>query len=201
MKKTTVLSVFISIVILAGCGTTHDPKSQNFRDVRPFKVKLEVQGDELINDRRPNDRCTKFDQDLKKGCFVAAEGEMLELEFKLKHQSDGKEWRFTKIMICAGTTKPRELSQCALNPDQRADWLVAANNEVALMPASGIVDLAKFADKLRVFSVRDFNWLVGDYVYSIQACEEGKTDENCDEDDDCPCVWMDPGGTNNGRNR
>lgn len=197
MKKTVIFSMFMSAVVLSACVTSRDSRFEIFTltqtGVKPFKVKLSVDGNVLTNNKTVNNDCTSFGTDLKKGCFVAEEGEMLELEFKLQ-QPGGKNWRFTKVLICAGTTTPNPLSDCALDPDQRADFLVVANNQVALMPANGTVDLTGFGETLRVFTVRDFNWLEDDYVYKIQACEEG----SLDPDD---CAWADPGGTNRGRGR
>jgi hypothetical protein len=198
VKKKTLFNMFISVVVLGGCSTTADHQFELYTNfttgVKPFKVNLEVKDGNLINDRHSNTNCANFAPKLRKGCFVAEFGEMLELKFALKHRSDNKKWRFAKLQICAGTTKPIPSSSCSLNPDQQADWLVVANNEVTLMPSNGTVDLTQFADELRIFSVRDFNWHKGDFTYRIQACEEEKT-----ADDDC--VWMDPGGTNNGRGR
>jgi len=200
MKK-LMIGMFISVVILAGCGTTRDNQLEIYTNlttgVKPFKVKLIAEGGQLkVRERGPNSKCTKFAEKLRTGCFIAEEGEMLELKFTLQHNSEGKKWRFATVKICAGTSKPDpdEPSECTLDADQQADFLVVANNKVACMPSDGTVDLTGFTDQLRVFSVRDFNWHVGDYVYLIQACEEGSTDPD-------DCVWMDPGGTNNGRGR
>lgn len=200
MKK-LMISIFISVVVLAGCSTISDHQFETYINfttgVKPFKVKLKAEGGELvILERGPNEKCTEFSSKLRKGCFIAEEGEMLELEFKLTPNSEDEKWRFTKVKICARTTKPDpdEPSECTLDADQQADFLVVANNEVALMPSDGTIDLTDFADKLRIFSVRDFNWHVGEYVYLIQACHEGTIVP-------ANCVWMDPGGTNKGRGR
>ncbi len=198
MKKTMIFSTLMSVAMLGGCGTNGDFQSNLFTlvqtGVKPFKVKLTVDGDELTNDKGFNSDCTEFAEKLRKGCFVAESGEMLELEFKLKQPGGRVKWRFTKVMVCAGTAKPTGGNPCSLDSDQRADWVVVANNEVALMPPDGTIDLTAFSQQLRVFSVRDFNWHSGNYTYKIEACEEGST-----APDDC--AWMDPGGTNKGRGR
>jgi hypothetical protein len=197
MKKTVIFSMFMSAVVLSACALSRDSKFEIFTltqtGVKPFKVKLSVDGNELRNDKTVNIECTSFGANLKKGCFIAEEGEMLELEFKLK-QPGGPNWRFTKVLICAGTTAPNPLTDCALDPDQQADFLVVANNQIALMPPNGTIDLTDFGDTLRVFTVRDFNWFADDYVYKIQACKEGSL-----LPDDC--AWADPGGINKGRGR
>ncbi len=203
MKKSMVASTFLVAALVSGCGTLRDvgPDDYNFpiftliqTGVKPFKVRLEVEGQELVSDKGFNSDCTAFDEKLRKACFVAEIGEMLELEFRLQQPGGGTHWRFTTVMICAGTEKPEEMADCSLTPEQQADFLVEANDTVALFPSDGTIDLTQFSEQLRVFSVRDFNWLAHDYVYWIEACEEGSTAED-------DCAWMDPGGSNKGRGR
>jgi hypothetical protein len=85
-----------------------------------------------------------------------------------------------------------------LTPDQQDEWLVIANSQLALMPSTGTIDLTAFSEELRRFIVVDINGQHDHYVYNIQACKEGFTqeDETTDEPD---CAWMDPGVTNRGR--
>lgn len=191
MKKFLIFSMFISIVLLSGCRTF--VTFTTIQQVKPFKVQLAVVGSELTNDKSRNANCTAFANPLKKGCFVADKGDVLELEFKLKRNAEGKKWRFTKLMICSGTTKPTALNPCSLNATQRAEWLVNVKKQFALMPADGTVDLTTFSATLRLFSVLDVNGHAGDYVYNIQTCPEGLPIIEAN------CAWMDPGGTNRGR--
>jgi len=196
MKKSMIFSTFISVALLSGCSafSTHTTFAKIQQKVKPFKVRLEVAEGELTNDRTPNAGCTAFANPLRKGCFVAEKDEVLELEFRLKRKAERKKWRFTKLMICAGTNKPIPMNTCALNDTQKAEWLVNAKKQFALLPDNGTVDLTTFSDKLRVFSVLDVNGHPGDYTYNIQACPEGLPIIEAN------CVWMDPGGKNNGRN-
>ena len=190
MKRAIIYSTFLSVALLSGCSTMFT--LTKIQLVRPFKVKLTAAGGELTNDKVRNTKCTAFADPLKKGCFVAEKGEVLELEFKLKKRSERANWRFTRLMICAGTEKPTALNPCSLNATQQAEWLVVAKEQFALMPSDGTVDLTEFSDTLRVFTVADINGHVDDYVYKIQACKEGSLLP-------ADCVWMDPGGTNKGR--
>ena len=197
MKKAVLFSTFMSVALLTGCCASDDYQTDSSKltstGVKPFKVTLIV--NTSTNELTPKDRginpdCSpKFDDKLKKACFVAEVGEMLEMEFRLQQPSGATKWRFTKVMICSGTTKPND---CSLTPSQRADFVIEANNEVELMPGNGTIDLTSFSQQLRVFSIRDFNWLEHNYIYKIEACKEGSTDKD-------DCVWMDPGGTNKGR--
>ncbi len=187
MKKAIIYITFMSVVLLSGCTSFTMTRIQK---VKPFKVMLTAQGGVLTNNRGTNANCTSFkDPILKKGCFVADKGEVLELEFKLKKRSEGANWRFTELKICAGTVKP---TTCSLNATQRAEWMVIASLRFALMPADGTVDLTEFSDTLRLFTVLDINGHAGNYVYKIQACKEGSLLT-------ADCVWMDPGGSNKGR--
>lgn len=190
MKKSLIFSIFMSVALLSGCSTIST--FALIKGVKPFKVKLTADGGELTNDKVRNINCTPFADTLKKGCFVADKGDVLVLEFKLKKRADGANWRFTKLMICAGTAKPTAMNPCTLNPQQQAEWLVGAKRELALLPVNGTVDLTLFSEKLRLFTVLDINGHAGDYVYNIQACKEGLTAP-------ADCVWMDPGGKNKGR--
>jgi hypothetical protein len=185
-----IYSTFMSVALLSGCSTMFT--FTKIQPIRPFKVMLTADGGELTNDRGPNSNCTEFADPLKKGCFVAAIGEVLELEFRLKRRADGANWRFAKLMICAGTEKPADPGDCSLTAKQQAEWLVVAERQLALIPSDGTVDLTDFSDTLRVFTVVDINAHEFDYVYNIQACKEGSLSET-------DCVWMDPGGTNRGR--
>lgn len=193
MNKSMIFSTLISGALLSGCSSfsTHTALA-TIQHVKPFKVKLVVVGGELTNDKMPNAKCTTYANPLKKGCFVAGVGEVLELEFKLTRRAEGKNWRFTKLMICAGTTKPADPTLCTLDAIQQAEWLVNAKKQFALMPGNGTVDLTTFSDKLTIFSVLDINGHPGDYTYNIQACPEGNYVE-------ADCAWMDPGGMNKGR--
>ena len=185
-----IYSTFMSVALLSGCSTMFT--FTEIQPVKPFKVKLTADGGELTNDKVPNNKCIAFAEPLKKGCFVAAKGEVLELEFKLKRRAEDANWRFAKLMICAGTEKPTESNECSLNAKQQAEWLVVAERQLALMPSDGTVDLTDFSDTLRVFTVVNINAYEGDYVYNIQACKEGSLLP-------ADCVWMDPGGSNKGR--
>ncbi len=199
MKKAVLFSTFMSVALLTGCCADDDyalkgPKSTS-TGVKPFKVTLTVNSEtnELTaKDKGINPDCSpKFDDKLKKACFVAEVGEMLEMEFRLQQPPGATKWRFTTVMICSGTTKPKP-NDCSLTPSQQADFVIEANNEVELMPGNGTIKLTSFSEQLRVFTIRDFNWLEHNYIYKIEACKEGSTDV---ED----CAWMDPGGTNKGR--
>jgi hypothetical protein len=190
MKKALVYSTFMSVALLSGCSEMFT--FTEIQQVRPFKVQLTVNGGKLTNDKGPNTKCKAFANSLKKGCFFADIDEVLELEFKLKKRAEGANWRFTKLMICAGTEKPTDSSKCYLNATQQAEWLVMAEMQLALMPPNGTVDLTGFSDTLWVFTVVDINAHEGDYVYNIQACKEGSLLP-------ADCVWMDPGGSNRGR--
>ena len=199
MKKALLFSTFMFVALLTGCGASRDYNFDSFTmtstGVKPFKVTLIV--DTSTNTLIPKDRgitpkCSaEFDDKLKKACFVAEVGEMLEMEFRLQQPSGPTRWRFTKVMICSGTTKKEE-ADCSLTPSQQADFVIEANNEVKLIPGNGTIDLTSFSQQLRVFTIRDYNWLEHNYTYKIKACKEGSTDED-------DCVWMDPGGTNKGR--
>jgi len=103
--------------------------------------------------------------------------------------------RFTRLLICSGTEKPDpDDNPCSLDSDQRADWAVLANSDVAWPQADGSVNLTQFSAELREFSLRDFNWLADEYFYWIEACPEAVDDED-------ECVGMDPGSVNKGRGR
>ena len=194
MKK---LIIFAALAMLTACAS-NDYKFDVFTltttGVKPVKVKLEIEGGKLITKKEANTKCTPFANKFKKGCFVAEEGEMVEVEFKLQHPGGDTKWRFTKLLICSGIEKPDPLTDCSLDSDQRADWAVLANNEVAWPNADGSVKLSLISEQLREFSLRDFNWLADDYFYWIQACPDGVTDE-------AQCVAMDPGSVNKGRGR
>lgn len=190
MNKVILLCTIVSAVLLSGCEIPFSIAQVD--PIRPFKVKLEVKGGILVNDKGPNSKCTAFGEPLRKGCFVAEHGEVLELQFKLKKRSEGANWRFTELQICAGDTKPTDSEPCELNAQQRAEWLVIANKSLALLPENGTVDLTQFSNRLRVLTILDINAFEDNYTYNLQACKEGSLD-----DDDC--AWMDPGGTNTGR--
>jgi hypothetical protein len=153
---------------------------------------LEVKDGMLVNDKGPNARCNAFAEPLRKGCFVAEENEVLELQFQLKKRSDGANWRLAELRICAGDTKPTAAKPCSLNDQQQLEWLVIANKRLAFMPANGTVDLTQLSDRLRALTVVDINGIKGNYTYNLRACKEGSLD-------DADCHWMDPGGTNRGR--
>ncbi len=201
MKMAALFGTLISVALLTGCAANRDYQFDMFKltstGVKPFKVTLNI--DSSTNVLTPKDKgisrnCSdKFDDKLKKACFVAEVGEMLEMEFRLQ-QPGGTNWRFTKVWICSGTIKPNpeNMADCSLTPSERADFVVEANNEVRLMPGNGTIDLTSFSQQLRVFTIRDFNWLEQNYIYVIEACEEGSTDVD-------DCARLDPGGTNKGR--
>ena len=191
MNKAVLLTTIVSAALLSGCETPFSIATA-VEPIRPFIVKLEVSGGMLVNDKGPNSKCTAFADPLKKGCFVAEKGEVLELQFQLKRHSDGANWRLTKLQICAGDTKPTIANPCSLNEQQQSEWLVFADKKLALVPADGTVDLTAFSQSLRMLTVLDINGKAGNYTYNLQACKEGTLDE-------ADCAWMDPGGTNTGR--
>jgi hypothetical protein len=191
MNKVILLCTIVSAVLLSGCEVPFSIAQVD--PIRPFKVKLKVEEGMLrVYDKGPNKKCDAFSEPLRKGCFVAEEGEVLELQFKLKKRSEGANWRLTELRICAGDTKPTDSNPCALNAQQQAEWLVIAKKSLALVPKNGTVDLTQFSDRLRVLTILDINAHEGDFTYQLRACKEGSLDDG-------DCAWMDPGGTNKGR--
>jgi len=164
--------------------------------IKPFEVKLEVADDGrgnpvLVNKNKKTKGCTKFpDEDkYRKGCIYAGPNETVEVDFKL---SGSGGWYFATLEICSAPDlmKPDE---CELSDVQRADWLVLANAGAALPGADGQVKITDFGVGLKQFTLRDYNWRADTYVYRIQVCAK-KADDNSEQ-----CLWMDPGGENNGR--
>jgi hypothetical protein len=194
------MKIFVAMVLillLTACAT----KDYNFdvytlkqTGVKPVKVKLEIDGGELKPAKEANSKCTQVVEKFRKGCFIADVGEMVEVEFKLQQPGGMVKWRFTKLWICSGSEKPDGGNPCSLDNDQRADWAVLANNDVAWPTKEGEIILTQFSSELREFHLRDYNWLANDYFYQIRACPENHTDE-------ADCVDMDPGSVNKGRGR
>lgn len=164
--------------------------------VKSFEVKLEVADDGrgnpvLLNKNVKTKECVNFpDEDkYRKGCIVADVNETVEVDFKL---SGSGGWYFAKLQICSAPDQVKP-DVCELSDVQRADWLVLANAGVALPDANCLIEITQFGVGLRQFKLRDFNFRKDTYFYRIQVCAK-KADDSGEE-----CLWMDPGGANNGR--
>jgi len=182
MNKATITAAIVSAFLLAGCEVI---SVNRVKPIRPVIMNLEVKGGELVNDKGPNTKCIDFDEPLRKGCFFAEQGEVLELQFHLL----GNSWRLTQLQICAGVTKP-DPDTCTLNDEQQSEWLVIADRKLSLVPGDGTVNLTHISDNLRKLTILDINGQPGNYTYNLRACKVGSPDD---------CVTMDPGGTNTGR--
>ncbi len=203
MNVIRLMAIVSTTTVLAACGPQYTLRGTGFKGVTPFTVKLEVVDNgggnySLVNKNPRNRNCSSFPDtdEARKGCIVAASGAALEVGFKL---SGSGGWYFNSLQICnvddpASWVKPETFDDCELSDEQRADWVVLANNGVAVPGVDGHVDIAQFGKGQRKFELRDNNWREGYYFYRIEACVD-KNDGTVDQ-----CLWTDPGGQNKGYN-
>lgn len=201
------LVILAGMVTIAGCAATDsravevaelmdEPAAVAATGIKPFKVRLKVEEDDngelLLKVKNPETSagCDKFPEKDQYGCIVAALNETVEIEVTLIGSPD---WHLDAFQICAQLQKPDFTAEavCDLPDKERADWLVLANNNVALPDKNGRVDLSQFEFfPLAQFVIRDMNWTRASYFYGVRACKN---------DDKNACLWTDPGGENNGR--
>jgi hypothetical protein len=192
------LLILALAILIGGCAPMYlDPIAPPAASstVKPFSLKLIVrntpQGQEVLEPNNAKSaKCTKFpDEDrYRKGCIVAEIDELVYVDVKLVGRP---QWYFTAFQICATDVKLDDWDQCTINPAQRSDWMLIANNTIQFPAADGMVDLSASANAgAEEFNIVNFNLLSADYFYRIKACT------NTGE---ARCLWMDPAAMNRGR--
>jgi len=203
MKMMRGLTTIAAALLLAGCASTglHEvgqKGTDSVPGIKPFKVKLEVVADSegkfelAVKNEEKTRGCDKFPEKDQWGCIFAATNEMVDVEIKLSGEPG---WYFAEFQICRvvgdSPKKPDKFDNdsCKMSDEERADWLVLANNGIALLSEHGRVDISsQFGEGLKQFELRDINWTEANYFYRIKACKDATT-----------CEWTDPGAQNTGR--
>ena len=187
--KLLLVNIFVTnFILLASCVNLDglDVATGNHRD---YTIKLKVNSDDNKLDVKTTARGNCKATNHRNGCIALEHGQTAAIAFKFTRTHN---WYFSELIICEGGDKP-DSYPCGLTPDQRKDFVALDDRGVLKVKPDefGVIDLTKFPETLKKFTLFDRNKLEQDYFYSIKACRIGSKTN---------CVMTDPPIENRGRN-